>query len=184
MFEPQWEGEHEGYATNYMAKHHWRIRSTVPWQDAMQEAAYVFMRCKRRYAATVTEPAHFMALFKTSLANRVNDLANENTERRAHTSLDHGDGGINPEHGDTDATGDTDNDGALAVAIRQAPREVQMVLSLLLGAPQELLDVALSGWRGNRDRRMRSGGSKRINQMLGLPEDRDTLQEVMDYFAP
>ncbi len=175
MFEPIWKGEHEGYATNYMARQHWRIKSTVPWDDAMQEAAFVFMRCKRKYTE-VTEPQHFMALFKTALANHVTDLANANTEHRENMAM------AEDESVALVVTGDMDNDGMLATLIRQAPREVQMVLSLFLNAPQELLDVALAGWRG-KDRRMRSGGSKRVNQMLGLPEDRNTMQEVEDYFT-
>lgn len=176
MFDPTFKGEIEGYTVNYLAKNHWKVKSTVPWDDCMQEAQVIFLRCKRKYTE-VSEPAHFMALYKTAWHNNFLDLANENTAYRENVSI-----GGEDESPDRHRAGETDNDGALATMIRQAPREIQMVLSLFLSAPQELLDVALAGWRG-KDRRMRSGGSKRVNQMLGLPEDRDTLQEVEDYFT-
>jgi len=72
---------------------------------------------------------------------------------------------------------------ALAIMLRQAPREVIMVMNLFLNAPTEIAEVALSGWRG-KDKRCRAGGSKQICKLLGLPLDLDVMQMVDDYFKP
>jgi hypothetical protein len=179
VFEPNFEPEYLGYVCNYLRTNHWRVASTVPFEDAQQEAYCVFLKCKRVYSGKVTEPAHFMALFKTAWSRRFTDLSNENTEEREHITVAQDD-----EVHEMQSAGATDNDGYLATMIRQAPSEVNMVLSLFLNAPQELLEVALAGWRGGSDKRMRSGGSKHINRLLGLPEDQDTLKQVSDYFTP
>lgn len=191
MFEPKYEGEIAGWVTNYLRANHWRVESTVPWDDCQQEAYVVFLRLKRKYIH-VTEPSHFMALFKTTWFNTFTDLANENTLQRAVTSLNNftieGDTGaaeyaveVAASHPIDSAIGSTDNDGYLATLIRQAPREVTMVLNLFLSAPQELLDVALTGWV-NGDKRSKSGGSSKVNRLLGLPEDQDTMKTVAEYF--
>jgi len=172
-FVPEWDGPIAGYVVNFLTAQHWKIARTVPKDDALQEAYCVFLRCKRKYT-TVTEPQHFMALFKTAWYNHFTDLANNDTaERVVHQE---------PET-PIEQVGATDNDGALAIMLRQAPREVSMVLSLFLNAPQELLDIALASWKAGGDRRSKSGGSKQVNRLLGLPEDQDTMKQVIDYFS-
>lgn len=180
MYTPDFEGPIMGYVVNDLKANHWKIARTVPHSDAMQEAYCVFLKCKRTYADTVTEPAHFMALFKTAWYRRFTDMANEDTERRCECAIP-----VSAVTGEEiQQEGESDNDGMLAVMIRQAPREVQMVLSLFLNAPQELLDIALGSWKAQGDRRCRAGGSLQVNRLLGLPEDQDTMQHVVDYFRP
>jgi hypothetical protein len=67
--------------------------------------------------------------------------------------------------------------------IKQAPREVRMVLSLLIDAPSEIVEAALAGWRPAGDRRSKSGGSRQVNRLLGLPDDQDTMAQVREYFS-
>lgn len=176
MYAPEFGGPIEGYVVNYLTREHWKIARTVPRDDAMQEAYCVFLKVKRTYR--VEEPQHFMALFKTAWYRRFTDMANEDTERRAECAMPVGADGAEFEQ-----QGESDNDGALAVMIRQAPREVQMVLGLFLSAPQELLDIALSSWKAQGDRRCRAGGSLQVNRLLGLPDDQDTMRQVADYFG-
>lgn len=174
-FVAEWAGPIEGYVVNFLSKQHWKIKRTVPWEDAMQEAYCVFLRCKRKYP-DIEEPQHFMALFKTAWYRHFTDFTNEDTASRVvgpHVVDEHGSA---PE-----AVGELDNDGALALMIKQAPREVTMVLTLFLNAPQELLDLALGSWRA--DRRMKVNGSEHINKLLGLPADYDSMQAVRDYFS-
>ena len=175
-FVAEWGGPIEGYVVNYLTREHWKIARTCPREDAMQEAYCVFLRCKRKYP-DVTEAKHFMALFKRAWFNHFTDLANADTERRVEGPMPTGADGQEFEQ-----AGETDNDGSLAVAINQSPREVQMVLSLFLNAPQELIEMALGSWKG-ADRRFHDGGSEKINKLLGLPKGLDSVKLVVDYFS-
>lgn len=178
-YDAQWSGPFEGYVVNYLQKNHWKIARTVPHEDALQEAAVVFLRCRRRYK--VDEGAHFMALFKTAWHRRFLDLANKDTIDRQATY--YGADDLQRDQPGDDIVGEVDNEGYLRALVRQAPREVQMVCSLMLNAPQELLEVALAGWHAGGDLRSTSGGSDVVNRLLGLPEKVDTLQQVRDYFS-
>lgn len=173
-----WEGPIEGYVVNFLTKNHWKIARLMSRDEAMQEAWCIYARCLNKYC-DVTEPQHFMALFKTAWSNHFTDMANEDTASRVIGPMP-----INEEGYEVEPVGETDNDGMLAVMIKEAPREVAMVLALFLNAPQELLDLALGSWRGTQDRRFKSGGSTKINQLLGLPADYDSMQAVVDYFKP
>jgi len=178
MYKPEFTGPIEGWVVNFLTKHYWRVERSMDRDDAMQEAREVFLRISNHYAGKIETPQHFMSLFKTSWTNHFTDLANADTLRRCEISLTPG-----PEDdGDVrDLPGVSDNDGALATLLRQAPDEVKMVLNLFLNAPQEILDMALGSWNG-RDRRCRTGGSKKICQLLGLPEHLDVMQMTLDHF--
>lgn len=180
-YQPEFKGPIEGWVVNHMTKNYWRVASTIPREDLLQEAYVVFLRCKRNYTdqGRVKSPQHFMALFKTSWTNEFTNLSLADTNSRFLVSenKDYGDGEVTME-----AIGETDNDGSLAVMVRQAPVEVLMVLNLFLSAPQELLDLALSSWNIN-DRRGRTGSSKRLCKILGLPEHLDVLRMTEDYFS-
>lgn len=173
---PEFKGPLEGFVVNYITKHYWRVARTVPREDLMQEAYVVFLRCRAKYGGTV-EPKHFMALFKTAWLNHFTDLANADTAERCVYSATPDDGGM-----EADRVGELRNDGELAVRLRQAPKEVQLVLKLFLNAPQELLDVALNSWRSS-DKRTRNGGCGKINQLLGLPATCNIQQLMEDYFT-
>lgn len=173
---PNFTGPIEGFVVNFISKHYWKVARTVPREDLMQDAYVVFLRCSNKYGGKV-EPKHFMALFKTAWLNHFTDLTNADTEERCVYSSTPEDGSVEMER-----VGELCNDGELAVRLRQAPKEVQMVLQLFLNAPQELLDIALNSWRGN-DKRMRNGGSGKINQLLGLPADCNIQQMMEDYFT-
>jgi hypothetical protein len=182
-FDPIFKGPIEGYVVNYIHKHLWKVQRTCERDDLLQDAYVVFLRVKSKYPDLDT-PQHFMALFKTAWSRHFTDLANKDTEDRVLVSMrlrseenEDGDSG----QLEADPAGDCDNDGSLAVMLRQAPREVTAVLNLFLSAPQELLDLALGSWNG-QDKRCKAGGSARINKLLGLPVHLDALQTVHDYF--
>lgn len=177
---PEWHGVIEGYTVNFVEKNYWRVARTMPREDVMQEAVCVFLRCKRKYL--VREPQHFMALYKSALSNAFVDWSIADTTDRVLvydvTDVDHGNVSIV-----TEPVGELDGDGYLATLIRQAPQEVLMVLNLMLRAPQELIEDVLSSWTGNADSRSKANGSKRINELLGLPLEQDTLGTVRSYFS-
>ena len=177
LFEPEWKGPIEGYVVNFLADQHWKIARTVPWDDAMQEAYVIFLRCKRKYQ--VEEAKHFMSLFKSAWFNHFTDMANEDTELRRVGPLPE-----SPEGSPYDSIGEVDCDGHLAVLVEQAPREVALVLALFINAPQELLELALQGWSNGSDARCKNGGNTKINQLLGVPREFDPVKAVVDYFTP
>lgn len=172
-YKPEFKGPVEGWVVNYVTANYWRVERTHERADLIQDAYLVFRRVADRYPGV--EARHFMALFKTSWTRHFTDLANADTATRAETHRAEG-------SADTDI-GETGNAGPLLVAIRQAPAEVRAVLSLFLSAPEEILELALAGWKEN-DTRSRAGASGRINRLLGLPEGEDVLARVEDYFRP
>lgn len=175
-FTPEFKGPIEGFVVNFITKHAWKVARTVPREDLMQEAHVVFLRCRAKYVE-VTEPKHFMALFKTAWLHHFTDLANADTAERCVYSSTPDDGGVELER-----VGELRNDGELAVRLRQAPHEVKLVLQLFLNAPQEILDLALHSWRAT-DKRMLNGGTGKINKLLGLPPGCNIHQMMEEYFT-
>lgn len=176
----EFKGPIEGYVVNSLKTHGWRIAASMEHDDAMQEAYFVFLRCAKKYPDANAK--HFMALFKMAWANELNDMATQDTKLRAMVPFKRTEGADGESRSDFEPVGDLDNDGILGVLMRQAPVEVQAVVNLFVSAPQEILDVALSGWNGP-NKRSKTGGSARICKLLGLPADLDVLKLVEKYFS-
>jgi hypothetical protein len=177
-YTPTFTGSIEGWTVNYCKLNFWRVNGSMEWDDLMQEAYLVFLRCVGKYPELET-PQHFMALYKTAWFHAFTDFAHVDTKLRllvSETTLTQ-----EGEEVSYEPIGDLNHDGSLATLIRQAPKEVLMVLNLFLSAPTEIVEMALTSWKG-RDRRCSTGGSKRICQMLGLPTNLDVLQMVEDHF--
>lgn len=179
MYIPEFKGPIEGYVVNYITKQHWRLARTHDRDDMMQEAHVVFLRCAAKYPIIDT-PQHFMALFKTAWSNHVNDLSVKATAARALVSENLFEA-EDEEVWLRDHAGELDNDGQLAVMLRQAPREVLMVLNLFLNAPQELLELATQAWVTSGRRRV--DGNVMVGRLLGLDPEQDPLGKVHDYFG-
>lgn len=178
-YQPEFKGPIEGWVVNSLKKNLWRIAATHTYEEAMQEAHMVFLRCAQRYPDMDT-PQHFMALFQVSWVNEVHDLSKLATNAREAVSLDqltYSDEGYTP----LEVIGEVENDGVLAVKLRQAPKEVTMVLNLFLNAPQELLELAMSAWRKNRN--YKSDGDRAVSRMLGLPQNSTPMSTTRDYFS-
>lgn len=179
VYIPTFEGEVEGWTMNYLTKQLWRVARTKDRDDCMQEAYCVFLRVADKYPDV--NARHFMALYQTSWIRVFDDFSTQDTLVREVELLSDGRAVLN------EPMGDTCNEGELLVKLREAPREVRMVLELLLRAPQEILDIALAGWFPN-DKRTPNGisakSSARINALLGLPADMNTLEQVREYFQP
>jgi DNA-directed RNA polymerase specialized sigma24 family protein len=178
---PEFKGPVEGYVVNFLHKNLWRVSRTHDFDDAMHEAYLVFLRTASKYPDLDT-PQHFMALFKTSWMNEFHDLSTKATEaRRLVTEALFGGEDSDGEEYRRDVIGDLDNDGSLAVMVRQAPKEVLLVLNLFLNAPQELLELAMTTWRKNG--KYRADGDKAVAKMLGLPPDSTPVSDTQKYFG-
>lgn len=73
-FRPRWNAALQGHAVNVIRKFYPRLVSDYEFDDLLQEAFIVYMRCKERYGATVDNPRWFMALFSRSLVNKLINL--------------------------------------------------------------------------------------------------------------
>lgn len=180
MYLPEFKGPVEGYVVNFLRGKMWRVSATHTREEMMQEAYIVFLRCAARYAARVENGAHFMSLFKTAWNNEFNDISQRATVAREPISEN-----VLTDEGDVealDSVGDLDNDGSLAVMIKQAPKEVILVLTLFLVAPQEVVNLAMESWRSSG--KYRADGDKAISRMLGLPEGSTPMTDVKEYFSP
>lgn len=175
MYKPEFTGPLEGWATNHAKANFWRVKAIMEWDDLLQDAYYIFLKCRERYTG-LHEAKHFMSLYQRAYRNHVTDLSWKASEQKAEVPVKIMESGINAE-----TIGETDNEGYLAILLRQAPREVTMVLNLVLNAPQELIDAAFTGWRGS-DKRMTNGGTGRVNAALGLDPEINVMQMVNDHF--
>ena len=175
QYEPRWSPEIEGYTVNQVTKALWRVAITHDRDDLMQEARIVFLKCQRAYPVVDT-PQHFMALYKTALANRIGDLARKHgtiKDVSCSAADDH-------EHGLRGQVGALDNDGYIRSLVRQAPREVALVLSLFLNAPAELLELAEGAWGAQK--RQREGANAMIRRLLGPEVGERPIEQVESYF--
>lgn len=73
-FRPIWPGSIEGHAVNTVRHYYGRLNAWHEFDDLLQEAYIVFLKCKRAYSGTVDNPAWFMSLFSNSLRNRFSNL--------------------------------------------------------------------------------------------------------------
>jgi len=177
-YTPVFKGAIEGFVVNQLKADYWRVEATLSWLEALQEAYIVFLRCCKKFPmdAARDTPQSFMALFKMAWRNQFNDLSTYDSKHRVCVHLP----AREDSDEDADIVGELDNQGMLAIMIEQAPSEVRMVLSVMLNAPTELLEMASQAWR--KGGRRRAGGSEHLAAMLGLDPGVDAIGLVEDYF--
>lgn len=182
-FVPEWSPAFEGYAVNHITRHYWKIARTHTRDDAKQEIHFAFYDCVRRYGGKVENAAHFMSLFKLRLNSHWCDLAAAATVARAELGAFHDEESNEDLDVYAQRVGETHNAGELMHDIKNAPREVRTILSLFLNAPVELVEMAMSAWKGQGGRGKTAAGSNaHLNRMLGLPETTDPIGLVHNYF--
>ena len=120
-FRPIWPGPIEGHAVNTARYYYGHLHAWHEFDDLLQEAYIVFIKCKRAYAGTVDNPAWFMALFRNSLRNRFSTLLQHGPRYNFIEDLE----SIN-----TDAAGDLKNDGYLRCILEDLPPVLNMMLRL------------------------------------------------------
>lgn len=182
-YTPEWTGAVEGYVKNFLAKNLWRLRGTHEHEDAVNSAYVMFLVCASKYPALDT-PQHFMALFKTAWTNEFNDLSvKAGNVRKAISMTDLNRVDEDGEEITTpiESVGEMDNAGALALMVKQAPKEVLMVLNLFLNAPQELLELATKAW--TESGKYQAGGERWVEKMLGMKAGTCPIKKTEEYFT-
>ena len=179
MYNPVYAGPIQGYVANSIPANLWKVDRLHTRDDLMQESYLVFVRCASKYPVIDT-PQHFMALFKMAWSRHLIDLAKKTTKVRGEVSENQFDADEGAEwHRET--PGDLDNEGILRTMIRQAPREVVMVLNLFLTAPAELIELAMSTWASSAGRQ--ADPNEFVCQALGLPPGSTPIDSVRKYLG-
>lgn len=74
-FVARFPGPVQGHAINTIKKFYPALQADHDFDDLMQEAFIVFIKCKRKYEATVDGKAWFMCIYRTALRNRLINMA-------------------------------------------------------------------------------------------------------------
>lgn len=131
---PVWSDSIEIWSRKFIRRNLWRCDWLHSFEDLMQDAYMVFLYIGRSYPNV--SPAQFMALYKRSMENKLNDRASKKQRQRGarvDTSKDVSelaDGRI----------GETTNAGYLQALLDAAPAELKMALEVIAQNPDELWD--------------------------------------------
>lgn len=124
-----WGGAFEGYARGFVRRNFWRVRELLGTEeDALQECALIFVRCKNLYEGKVDNDAWFMSLYKRALALEWITMSGKDSRIRSVPV---------PE----DAQGIDHNVGELSAAIAGGSAELKRLFSVLANAPSEFLSL-------------------------------------------
>lgn len=127
---PAWDGQLQGIAAKYIRNNIWRCDTLHSFDDLMQDAYLTYVRMAARYPR-VSEPAHFVALFKSALHNEMTDRARYRQLKLEATV----DLGVDPlEHGAL-RIGDVTNDGLVSILMAEMPEEFKMALAMIESEP-------------------------------------------------
>lgn len=126
-FSPVWEGAISKWAISYSKRNYWRVQDRYELQDIYQEAYLKFLVCKHQYEGKVTEPKHFMALYKTAFTRRMSDLSRI---RQSELVMD------------VEVTLVDYNMGPMAISIQKAPEAVKKLLALHINDNSEIAGKA------------------------------------------
>lgn len=173
MFIPQWEGSIEAYSKKYIQRNMWKFYYMgYERDDILHEAVIVFCDCRDKYVNKVTEPAHFMALFKTSIHNRFLEIASESIAKKEFEVFN--------EEDEYTLDRVIDEESTIAIMLKQAPKEVKDVLSLALNAPKELLESI--GFMKKRNRSFLNNA--KLCRLLGKdPKSINLIRMTEEYFG-
>lgn len=83
-FTPRWEGAVQGHAINTIRSFYPRLAAEYEFEDLLQDAYLIFMRCKRRTCFKIDNPRWFMTYFSNALSNKLINMtkcSTRNAER-------------------------------------------------------------------------------------------------------
>lgn len=174
----------EGYTVRVLNKNLWRFSDAMDFDDAYQEAYVKFLELCAKYQGKINSAKWFMGLYKTSLANRITDFANQSNVLRRQvcfTTL----GDIISPDGEflsyqEALLGDTDAGGELQVKLEQAPHEIRQVLIFLIKSRPDIKSAVSDSWSnlGKRE----EGGNRFLCNMLGYDhKEVDLVGAVQQY---
>lgn len=124
-----WPGPWEKWARSYCRKNLWRIQHVIgDLEDAVAEAALVYVETLLRYGSVVNTPQHFMALYKMSLTSWFHTLSTKDSHQR--TAMEK-----------MPVIETTESDAYLAALLNEGSPELKQVLNILLHSPIEVMEA-------------------------------------------
>lgn len=195
LWEPEWNNEIIGWTRKFVIQNRWRTETYNDIDDLMQDAHIVFLKVRDKYPQ-VTEAAHFMSMYKTSLwrhfMDRGRKLKNDILIERYLSqqflaydkTLGYSETRLQEMLRDTEisrlenAFGQVDyNEGAMIAMIMSGPPEVQMLMMFL--SKDENLALLREPQRKRRDATPRKTIDQRLSSLLGIPDFpfRDTIRQ-------
>lgn len=122
---PRWVGPIEGHAVNVSKSFFSQLCAFYEFDDLLQEAYIVFMKCKRAYPK-VDNRAWFMGIFKNALRNRMIGLLEHRATR------------YNFIEDVTDIEEPVKDDNTfLGIVLRELPCDVQELLATFVGSSEQ-----------------------------------------------
>lgn len=178
---PPFEGTLEGFTKKYLNSHGWRLQSAFEFDDLMQEAYIVYLKCKRAYEGKIDNAAWFMGLYKSSLARRVHDLSKETTVINELVPLEQSVNGDDFNLLDVLSLVQSETDGYMEILKRQMPEELRAVFSFLENAPAPLLASIENAWSGSKKRK--AFGVKHLCELCGIDPNTDLISMAREHFS-
>ena len=128
---PVWEGDIQNYAKSYISKNAWKVDEVNSFDDLLQDAYLVFHKVKTAYPRVVEAP-HFMALFKTALANSMIDKARYRQRKLEIMATQDADisEAMNGQLPLAEVVGEYSNDGHIRIVLEELPEEIKLILSV------------------------------------------------------
>lgn len=163
-----WHGLYENWSKKWVNKNYWRVATTIGTkEDAVQQCAEVFFRCRNKYGLAPIEPSHFMALYKVAVMREWGRLSLKDASVREHIKL-----------AEIEPSGVDYNAGALSAAYATASWELKHVMEIIVEAPAEVLKVMFA-MASMKDL------NTRVLAMCGLGKSRrNVIKELKRICAP
>jgi hypothetical protein len=134
---PVWEGCIECYVKNKVSKELWRFkRINYEYNDLVNEAYLVFHECrsrfKNKYPTLKENQSLFMSYFKRCLHNLFYDFGVDSSKIKMNI--------VDKDLSEIDYSLGDDDKKSLSLILKDAPKEVKQVLSIIMNSPLELLE--------------------------------------------
>lgn len=163
-WKPAWDTSIRGWAVNFIRKNIWRCDGIHDFDDLLQDAYLTFMKVVNSYPRVV-EPKHFMALYKTAMANEMTDRSRYKRKKDEVNVVT-----------DVDAVelclgriGESTNEGYLRALVSELPEEISLALAVFADEDKlkELRSPAKKGCRENLN--------TKIKRVAGITAPTDIL---------
>lgn len=167
-----------GWVVNTAKRNYWRVAAWHELEDLIQEGMLAYAICSVRYASTVENKSHFMALVKTAYLHRIADLANART-RTMEIALSQ----IVAEGKDDEAlellSGVTFPEAEMVACLLSAPREVRAYLAAI--SDPDVAKRLRSPYRKRLDG-TRETTKERMSRVIGMDMTglRESLREQLE----
>lgn len=165
VWSPVWDGECEKWVRGFIRKNLWRCDPLNDIEDHVQEAWFVFQHVAATYPR-ITDPSHFMALFRRAMINKIHDKSCHFNRRKNTVEAP-----ISVDVYEVFAgrIGEVTNSGYVAALYNEAPEELKLIMNMLAEGKFDQ--------PAGRTESMDSL-SARIKSALGLDKAADPIAEI------